>query len=43
MIFVLEGGNIIESGKHEELLSKKGKYYNFFTSKIQIEELIKCN
>lgn len=27
-IFVLNNGFLIESGKHEELLKKKGKYYN---------------
>lgn len=30
-IIVLEQGEIIEQGNHEELLKKKGKYYNLYT------------
>ena len=30
-IMVLEAGEIIERGRHEELLEKKGKYYQLFT------------
>jgi ATP-binding cassette subfamily B protein len=33
-IFVLERGNIIESGKHEELLSEKGLYYAMWRQQI---------
>lgn len=29
-IIVLDGGNIIESGTHESLLTKQGKYFNFY-------------
>ncbi len=38
-IIVLDGGNIIESGTHETLLNKQGKYYNFYkeqTAKSQM-------
>ena len=33
-IFVLERGHIIESGKHEELLSEKGLYYAMWRQQI---------
>ncbi|WP_026884087.1 ABC transporter ATP-binding protein [Clostridium akagii] len=29
-IMVIDGGEIIEMGKHEELINKKGKYYNMY-------------
>jgi ATP-binding cassette subfamily B protein len=28
---VIDGGRIIERGSHEELLAKKGKYYQLYT------------
>lgn len=31
-IIVVENGNIVEEGKHEELLRKKGKYYKLYES-----------
>lgn len=37
-ICIMDGGRIIESGTHEELLKLKGKYYDLFTSQ---EELYK--
>jgi ATP-binding cassette subfamily B protein len=30
LIMVMENGRIIERGKHEELLSKKGYYYSVY-------------
>ena len=31
VIMVIDGGRIIERGSHEELLAKKGKYYQLYT------------
>jgi len=33
-IYVLEKGNIIESGKHAELLTQKGLYYAMWRQQI---------
>jgi ATP-binding cassette subfamily B protein len=33
-IIVLDGGNICESGNHEELLEKKGVYYDLYMSQF---------
>lgn len=35
-ILVIEEGRIVEQGKHEELLSKKGRYYDLFTFQSRI-------
>jgi ATP-binding cassette subfamily B protein len=36
-ILVLEGGEIIESGTHKELIKKKGSYYNLYTNQYSEE------
>lgn len=36
-IIVLEKGNIIERGNHEQLLSKKGRYYALYTGTFKLE------
>ena len=36
-IMYIENGNIAETGSHEELMEKKGLYYNLYTS--QLEEI----
>ena len=35
-IIVLEGGNIIERGTHEELLSAKGRYFSLYTGAFEL-------
>lgn len=36
-IMVLEHGNIIERGNHEELLEQKGRYYELYTGKVELD------
>lgn len=35
-ILVIEAGNIVERGKHEELINKQGRYYELFTYQSRI-------
>ncbi|HEY9170357.1 MAG TPA: ABC transporter ATP-binding protein [Lutibacter sp.] len=35
-ILVIENGNIVEQGKHEELIAKKGRYYDLYTYQSRI-------
>ena len=37
VIMVLEQGEIIERGTHEELLALKGRYYNLYTGKAELD------
>lgn len=37
-IIVLEEGNIIESGTHEELMTRKGTYFDLYEKQLQTEE-----
>ena len=37
VIMVLEQGRIIERGSHDELISKKGKYYQLYTGAFELE------
>jgi ATP-binding cassette, subfamily B, multidrug efflux pump len=38
MILVLKDGRIIERGKHEELLEKRGFYYDLYMSQFKKQE-----
>ena len=38
IILVMKDGDIIEQGNHEELLEKKGFYYNLYNSQFEKEE-----
>lgn len=42
MIFVIDGGEIVERGKHERLLEKKGFYYNLYMSQFKKQEEIEA-
>ena len=35
-ILVIEDGNIVEQGKHKELIGKKGRYYDLYTYQSRI-------
>ncbi|MDG2279486.1 MAG: ABC transporter ATP-binding protein, partial [Flavicella sp.] len=35
-ILVIEKGNIVESGKHQELIEKEGRYFELFTYQSRI-------
>ncbi|MCG8387498.1 MAG: peptidase domain-containing ABC transporter [Cytophagales bacterium] len=35
-IFVLESGKLVEEGNHDELLSKKGHYYHFWSQQFPV-------
>lgn len=37
-ILVLDNGKIIESGKHDELIEKKGKYFNMWSAQQRAKE-----
>ena len=39
-ILVLDGGEIIESGNHAQLLSKKGYYYELYQKQLLEEEIV---
>ncbi len=34
-IFVVNDGRIVESGNHDELMAKKGEYYDLYTAQLQ--------
>ena len=36
-IMVMEHGKIIERGSHEELIAQKGRYYELYTGKFELE------
>ena len=34
---VLENGRIIERGTHDDLIAEKGRYYQLYTGKAELE------
>ena len=36
-IMVLEHGNIIERGSHDELIAQKGRYYQLYTGQTELD------
>ena len=36
-IMVMEHGQIIERGNHEELMAEKGEYYQLYTGAFELE------
>jgi ATP-binding cassette, subfamily B, multidrug efflux pump len=42
MILVLQAGKIIERGKHDELLAKKGFYYDLYMSQFKKQEEVEA-
>ena len=37
VIIVLDHGRIIEQGSHEELIDKRGQYYQLYTGAFELE------
>ena len=37
MILVLEHGEIIERGNHEQLIAQKGRYYQLYTGAFELD------
>ena len=37
-IIVMDHGEIVESGNHEELLTKKGRYYDLYMTQFAVQE-----
>ena len=37
VIMVMNNGEIVERGSHNELLNKKGRYYNLYTGHVELE------
>jgi len=35
-ILVIEQGNIVERGQHDELIAKEGRYYQLYTYQARI-------
>ena len=36
-IMVLDQGRIIERGTHDELIAKRGRYYQLYTGKFELD------
>ena len=43
MIYVVQDGQIVESGKHQDLMAKQGEYYQLVTVQMLAEEELEGN
>jgi ATP-binding cassette subfamily B protein len=41
LILVIDGGEIVERGTHEELLAARGVYYNLYMSQFRRQEQLR--
>ena len=39
-ILVIDGGNVVEIGTHEELLNRRGKYYEIYSAQFDVHSTI---
>ena len=37
VIMVLDHGNIIERGSHDDLIAQRGEYYQLYTGAVELE------
>ena len=43
VIYVVQDGQIVESGKHQDLMAKQGEYYQLVTVQMLAEEELEGN
>lgn len=37
---VVSEGKVVEEGKHDELMAKKGAYFNLVTTQVNVDETV---